>query len=99
MTPIIEEIKPTAPWTKHHVNVFTEAAVESSSQYKLAAESDATWESNRSAPIPATSPTLSPTLSAITQGCEGRLQEYPIQPYPTRSAAYPCCLGKNTALP
>ena len=31
----------------------------------------ATLESNRSAPMPATSPTLSPTLSAMTAGLRG----------------------------
>ena len=32
---------------------------------------DPTYDSNKSAPIPATSPTLSPTLSAIVAGLRG----------------------------
>ncbi len=52
-----------------------------------AAESEATWESNRSAPIPATSPTLSPTLSAITAGLRGSSSGMSSSTFPTRSAA------------
>ena len=39
----------------------------------------AQYDSNISEPIPVTSPTLSPTLSAITPGFLDRLQEYLLQ--------------------
>ena len=39
-----------------------------------------------SAPIPATSPTLSPTLSAITPGFLGSSSGIPASTFPTRSA-------------
>ena len=45
-----------------------------------------TYDSNRSAPIPATSPTLSPTLSAITAGFLGSSSGIPASTLPTRSA-------------
>ena len=47
----------------------------------------ATLESKRSAPIPATSPTLSPTLSAITAGFLGSSSAIPSSTFPVRSAA------------
>ena len=47
---------------------------------------DPTYDSNRSAPIPATSPTLSPTLSAITAGLRGSSSGIPASTLPTRSA-------------
>ena len=43
-------------------------------------------EPNKSAPIPATSPTLSPTLSAITAGFRGSSSGIPCSTFPTRSA-------------
>ena len=43
-------------------------------------------EPNKSAPIPATSPTLSPTLSAITAGFRGSSSGIPCSTLPTRSA-------------
>ena len=46
----------------------------------------ATFESKRSAPIPATSPTLSPTLSAITAGFLGSSSAIPSSTFPVRSA-------------
>ena len=47
---------------------------------------DPTYDSNRSAPMPATSPTLSPTLSAITAGLRGSSSGSPASTFPTRSA-------------
>ena len=45
-----------------------------------------TYDSKRSEPIPATSPTLSPTLSAITAGLRGSSSGIPASTLPTRSA-------------
>ena len=45
-----------------------------------------TYDSNKSAPIPATSPTLSPTLSAITAGFLGSSSGIPASTLPTKSA-------------
>mmetsp|Transcript_33346 Transcript_33346/g.43925 ORF Transcript_33346/g.43925 Transcript_33346/m.43925 type:complete len:207 (+) Transcript_33346:182-802(+) len=45
-----------------------------------------TKDSNRSAPMPATSPTLSPTLSAITAGLRGSSSGMRASVLPTRSA-------------
>ena len=44
------------------------------------------YVSKRSAAIPAQSPTLSPTLSAITPGFLGSSSGIPASTYPTRSA-------------
>ena len=52
----------------------------------IVAKSVDTNEPNRSAPIPATSPTLSPTLSAITAGLRGSSSGIPASTFPTRSA-------------
>ena len=46
----------------------------------------ATYEPNKSAPIPATSPTLSPTLSAIVAGFRGSSSGIPASTFPTKSA-------------
>ena len=46
-----------------------------------------TYDSNRSAPIPATSPTLSPTLSAIVAGFRGSSSGIPASTLPERSPA------------
>ncbi len=46
----------------------------------------ATLESNKSAPMPATSPTLSPTLSAITAGLRGSSSGMPSSTLPVKSA-------------
>ena len=51
-----------------------------------AAHVDSAKDPNRSAPIPATSPTLSPTLSAITAGLRGSSSGMPTSTLPTRSA-------------
>ena len=45
-----------------------------------------TYDSNKSAPIPATSPTLSPTLSAIVAGFRGWSSGIPASTLPTKSA-------------
>ena len=52
----------------------------------IAASTVATYEPKRSAPIPATSPTLSPTLSAIVAGLRGSSSGIPASTLPTRSA-------------
>ena len=44
-----------------------------------------TYDSNRSAPIPATSPTISPTLSAIVAGLRSSSGN-PASTFPTKSA-------------
>ena len=44
------------------------------------------YDSYRSAPIPATSPTLSPTLSAMVAGFRGSSSGIPASTFPTRSA-------------
>ena len=46
----------------------------------------ATYEPNKSAPIPATSPTLSPTLSAIVAGLRTSSSGIPASTFPTKSA-------------
>ena len=52
----------------------------------MAAMIEPTNDSKMSAPIPATSPTLSPTLSAITPGFLGSSSGIPASTFPTRSA-------------
>ena len=47
---------------------------------------DPTYDSNKSAPIPATSPTLSPTLSATVAGFLGSSSGIPCSTLPTKSA-------------
>ncbi len=47
---------------------------------------DPTYDSYKSAPIPATSPTLSPTLSAITAGFLGSSSGIFASTLPTKSA-------------
>merc|ERR1719487_185175 len=51
-----------------------------------AAMMEPTYDSNKSAPMPATSPTLSPTLSAMTAGLCGSSSSMPASTLPTRSA-------------
>ena len=46
----------------------------------------ATYEPNKSAPIPATSPTLSPTLSAMVAGLRTSSSGIPASTLPTKSA-------------
>ncbi len=52
----------------------------------MAAKTVATYDPNKSAPIPATSPTLSPTLSAMVAGLRGSSSGIPASTLPTRSA-------------
>ena len=52
----------------------------------IVAMMEPTYDSNRSAPMPATSPTLSPTLSAIVAGLRGSSSGIPCSIFPTRSA-------------
>ncbi|MBA7707446.1 hypothetical protein ES703_116318 [subsurface metagenome] len=47
---------------------------------------ESTYDSNRSAPIPATSPTLSPTKSAMTAAFRGSSSGIPCSTLPTISA-------------
>ena len=53
-----------------------------------------TYDSYRSAPMPATSPTLSPTLSAIDAGLRGSSSGMPASTFPTRSAPTSAALVK-----
>ena len=52
------------------------------------------YDSNRSAPMPATSPTLSPTLSAMVAGLRGSSSGMPASTFPTRSAPTSAALVK-----
>ena len=52
------------------------------------------YDSYRSAPIPATSPTLSPTLSAIQAGFLGSSSGIPASVFPTKSAPMSAALVK-----
>ena len=52
------------------------------------------YDSKMSEPIPATSPTLSPTLSAITAGLRGSSSGMPASTLPTRSAPTSALLVK-----
>jgi len=64
---------PSPPWYAKTPNVIAETIAP-------------TYDSNKSAPIPATSPTLSPTLSAITAGFLGSSSGIPASTLPTKSA-------------
>ena len=60
----------------------------------IAAQVLSAQEPKRSAPIPATSPTLSPTLSAITAGLRGSSSGMPCSTLPTKSAPTSAALVK-----
>ena len=60
----------------------------------MAAQVLSAQEPNRSAPMPATSPTLSPTLSAMTAGFLGSSSGIPASTLPTRSAPTSAALVK-----
>ena len=62
------------------------ALTEAVAAMAIVAITDPTYDSNMSAPIPATSPTLSPTLSAITAGFLGSSSGIPASTFPTKSA-------------
>ena len=55
---------------------------------------DPQYDSKISEPIPATSPTLSPTLSAITPGFLGSSSGIPASIFPTKSAPTSALLVK-----
>ena len=86
-TPIREAITPRPAKISGIFSSPTGLVLPSSAPRIIAATTLATYESNRSAPIPATSPTLSPTLSAMTAGFLGSSSGMPISTFPTRSAA------------
>ena len=75
-TPIIEANKPIE---QNANNIFISP---SGSAITRVAAIAAILESNKSAPIPATSPTLSPTLSAITAGFLGSSSGIPSSTLP-----------------
>jgi len=82
--PSIDAIIPTADTIKANETPFLPWYARTPS---VIAETIApTYDSNKSAPIPATSPTLSPTLSAITAGFLGSSSGIPASTLPTRSA-------------
>ena len=60
----------------------------------MAAQVLSAQEPNKSAPMPATSPTLSPTLSAMTAGFRGSSSGMPASTFPTRSAPTSAALVK-----
>ena len=70
--PITVAIKPTAQANNGNItNVGLSSTVAIATPTIIAAIFSAVMDSNKSAPLPATSPTLSPTLSAITAGFLG----------------------------
>ena len=91
--PITDAIIPTAEITRGNnaavvsEKVAVSADVITATDAKVTAEIiEPTYDSNKSEPIPATSPTLSPTLSAITAGFLGSSSGMPASTLPTRSA-------------
>ncbi len=60
----------------------------------IEATSVTSYDSNRSAAIPAQSPTLSPTLSAMVAGLRGSSSGMPASTLPTRSAPTSAALVK-----
>ena len=93
MIPITEAMIPTAEMISGNtaavvsVKTASSAAVLTATAAKVIAEMiEPTYDSKRSEPIPATSPTLSPTLSAITAGFLGSSSGIPASTLPTRSA-------------
>src|SRR4029453_9384814 len=95
--PMIEVITPTARTNSGNI---TPAMAPTSVPANAAAPriSDATsvtsYDSNRSAAIPAQSPTLSPTLSAIVAALRGSSSGIPTSTLPTRSAPTSAALVK-----
>ncbi len=87
-TPTMEANRPMAEAMK-----MKGACLRSSARTSEAAMA-ATFESKRSAPIPATSPTLSPTLSAMTAGFLGSSSGMPSSTLPVKSAAMSAVLVK-----
>ena len=60
----------------------------------IAAKRVTTYVSYKSAPIPAQSPTLSPTLSAMVAGFRGSSSGIPFSTFPTKSAPTSAALVK-----
>ena len=94
MMPMIEATRPNARATSGN-NITPSAAtppnavgfrVASPAPRIMAPMFSAAVDSNRSAPRPAQSPTLSPTRSAITAGLRGSSSGIPASTLPTRSA-------------
>ena len=92
-TPITDAIIPTAVINSGKIAAvssvkvpLTPEALTATAASVTAEMIDPTYDSNRSEPMPATSPTLSPTLSAITAGFLGSSSGIPASTFPTRSA-------------
>ena len=81
--PIIDAIKPVDASARGSIIMSSLPKV-----YAIAIDAiiEPQYDSNISDPIPATSPTLSPTLSAITPGFLGSSSGIPASILPTRSA-------------
>ena len=96
MMPTIEAMIPKARATSGNIMTPTMPAEKPMPCFSAAAASDAprimapmfsaAVDSNRSAPRPAQSPTLSPTRSAMTAGLRGSSSGMPASTLPTRSA-------------
>ena len=67
------------------ISVFPEP-IKAAAPSAAVARMEPQYDSYRSAPIPATSPTLSPTLSAMVAGFRGSSSGMPASTLPTRSA-------------
>ena len=95
--PITEQIRPTeAKPSGNAIRAFCEPSVKVvivDAMVKLAII-EPQYDSKISEPIPATSPTLSPTLSAITPGLRGSSSGIPASTLPTRSAPTSALLVK-----
>ena len=65
---------------------LSSAAIDMDAARAIDAIIEPQYDSKMSDPIPATSPTLSPTLSAITAGLRGSSSGMPASTLPTRSA-------------
>lgn len=64
---------------------------------EAAAMIDPTYDSNKSAPMPATSPTLSPTLSAMTAGLCGSSSSMPASTWRRKRESQRCGLSDPSA--
>ena len=89
--PIIESNIPTAAINIGAITAFicmsvSPAPIKAAAPKADVANIEPQYDSYKSAPIPATSPTLSPTLSAIVAGLRGSSSGIPASTLPTRSA-------------
>ena len=86
--PIIEAIIPIALITKGSITneVVDTLSTPTNIAKDIVAIKDPAYDSNKSAPMPATSPTLSPTLSAMVAGFLGSSSGIPASTFPTKSA-------------